>query len=153
MTRSTSISTRRITNYRPNSGKRANNFYSRRRPKKTSLWEFKKRFDDFFEKISEVNRADLARYVCHRKAIIEFLQTQLALQKEGKYKREETLHSIIFPQGSTSDDLLFEDHNLWLVDERLAFHVCLSSDRQIKKTQVLQNKSRKEPDILVFDRA
>lgn len=115
--------------------------------------EFKTRFDEFFEKISEVNRADLARYVCHRKAIIEFLQKQLASQEDQKYKPEDRVHSIIFPRGKTSSEVPFEDHNLWLIDERLAFHVFLSSDRQIKQAHVLENKSKKEPDILIFDKA
>ena len=114
--------------------------------------EFKERFDEFFEKISEVNRADLARYVCHRKAIIEFLQKQLSMKIDGKYQPEERIHNIIFPRGKCSEELLFEDHNLWLVDERLAFHVFLSSDQKIKKAPVLENKSEKEPDILIFDR-
>ena len=114
---------------------------------------FKDQFDEYFEKISEVNRSDLARYVCHRKAIIEFLQQQLAVQDDGKYRREDRIHSIIFPRGKTSDDLLFEDHNLWLVDERLAFHVYLSSDQSIRQAKPLQNDSKREPDILVFDKA
>ncbi len=115
--------------------------------------QFKERFDDYFEKISEVNRSDLARYVCHRKAIIEFLQKQLALLDGGKYPREERIHSIVFPRGRSSDDLLFDDHNLWLIDERLAFHVFLSSDQSIKQAQPLKSKSKKEPDILVFGKA
>lgn len=114
---------------------------------------FIERFDDYFEKISEVNRADLARYVCHRKAIIEFLRKQLALQDDGKYRREERIHSIIFPRGRTSNEVPFEEHNLWLIDERLAFHAFLSSDQPIRQAPVLQNESQKKPDILVFDKA
>jgi hypothetical protein len=106
----------------------------------------------YFEEISEVNRADLARYVCHRKAIIEFLQKQLTIQDNGKYRRDR-IHSIIFPRGKTSDEVLFEDHNLWLVDERLVFHAFLSSDKPIKRLAILDNSSKKEPDILVFDKA
>lgn len=115
--------------------------------------KFKDRFDKYFEEISEVNRADLARYVCHRKAIIEFLRNQLTIQSSGKYRREDRIHTIIFPRGKTSDEVLFEDHNLWLIDERLVFHVYLSSDKPIKQFSVLENSSRKEPDIVVFDKA
>jgi hypothetical protein len=115
--------------------------------------QFKNRFKEYFEKISEVNHADLAQYVCHRKAIIEFLRRQLEIQDDGKYKREDRIHDIIFPRGKTSDDVGFEEHNLWLVDERLAFHVFLSSDQPIRKAKVLENESKKEPDILVFDKA
>ena len=91
--------------------------------------------------------------MCHRKAIIEFLQKQLTLANGGKYRREERIHSIIFPRGRTSDEVLFEDHNLWLVDERLAFHIFLSSDKPLKRLQVLDSASKKEPDIIVFDKA
>ena len=114
---------------------------------------FEERFERYFEEISEVNRADLARYVCHRKAIIEFLRKQLSVQEDGKYHREDRIHSIIFPRGKTSDEVLFEDHNLWLVDERLVFHLFLSSDKPIKQLKVLESPSKKEPDIIVFDKA
>lgn len=114
---------------------------------------FEDRFNEYFEKVSEVNRADLARYVCHRKAIIEFLRRQLSFQANGKYRNEDRIHSIIFPRGKTSDDVLFEEHNLWLVDERLAFHVFLSSDKPISQAEPLQSESGREPDILVFDKA
>ena len=93
-------------------------------PTDTELEGFEERLNRFFEEISEVNRADLARYVCHRKAIIEFLQKQLTIQ-DGKYRQEDRVHNIIFPRGKTSDEVLFEDHNLWLVDERLVFHAFL----------------------------
>ena len=102
-------------------------------PEGTEFDQFEERFQRFFEEISEVKRADLARYVCHRKAIIEFLQKQLTLQEDGRYRREGRIHSIIFPRGKTSDEVLFDDHNLWLVDERLAFHLFLSSDKPIKQ--------------------
>ena len=52
-------------------------------PTDTELEGFEERLNRFFEEISEVNRADLARYVCHRKAIIEFLQKQLTIQDDG----------------------------------------------------------------------
>jgi len=122
-------------------------------PPDAGLEQFEERLDRYFEEISEVNRADLARYVCHRKAIIEFLQRQLTIQDDGKYRREDRIHNIIFPRGRTSDEVLFEDHNLWLVDERLVFHLFLSSDKPIKQLKVLDNSSKKEPDIVVFDRA
>jgi len=114
---------------------------------------YKQRFDDYFEKITEANKADLARYVCNRKAIIEFLKNQLSLQVDEKYNKEDQIHDIIFPRGRTSEDVFFNDHNLWLIDERLAFHTYLASDQSLKLAKPLQNKSKKEPDILVFDKA
>lgn len=122
-------------------------------PKDSEFDDFKKKFEEYFEKVSEINRADLARYVCHRKAILEFLKKQLSVQSSGKYKLEDRIHSIIFPMGKTSDDVMFEDHNLWVIDERLAFHIFLSSDQAIRKAAPLDNNSGKELDIMVFDKA
>jgi hypothetical protein len=71
-------------------------------PADAELAQFEERLDKYFEEISEVNRADLARYVCHRKAIIEFLQKQLTIREDGKYRPEDRIHSIIFPRGTRS---------------------------------------------------
>ena len=43
--------------------------------------------------------------------------------------------------------------NLWVVDERLAYHRFLASDKTLKSMPVLDSKSKKEPDIAVFDQA
>ncbi|MFA5118809.1 MAG: ATP-binding protein [Candidatus Omnitrophota bacterium] len=118
-----------------------------------NLEQYKQRFHEYFEKITEANSADLARYVCSRKAIIEFLKKQLSLQENGKYSQENQIHDIIFPRGKTSDNILFNEHNLWLIDERLAFHTYLTSDQPIQQAKLLQSQSKKEPDILVFDKA
>lgn len=115
--------------------------------------EFEEHLEEYFAKISEVNRADLARYVTHRKAIIEFLRHQLARKDDGNYSLEDKIHGIIFPRSKTSDEVSFEGHNLWLVDERLAFHVFLSSDKPISQANHLTSDSKKEPDILIFDKA
>jgi hypothetical protein len=115
--------------------------------------KFRERFDKYFETISELNQAHLARYVCDRKAIIDFLNQQLTRKADGKYRLEDRIHSIIFPRGKTSNDVFFKDHNLWLIDERLAFHVYLSSDKPINKLEPLQNLSKKELDIIIFDKA
>jgi hypothetical protein len=55
--------------------------------------------------------------------------------------------------GATSDDVLFDMHNLWLLDERLAYHKFLASDKQLRKTSPIVSTSQKEPDIIVFDKA
>jgi hypothetical protein len=115
--------------------------------------EFEDQFADYFEQVSELNQSDLARYVCHRKAIIQFLRRQLSIREDEGYHPEHRVHSIIFPRGKTSEDVAFDQHNLWLVDERLGFHVYLSSDKPIGGATPLDSRSRKRPDILLFDRA
>lgn len=55
--------------------------------------------------------------------------------------------------GKTSDEVPMQDHNLWLLDEKLAYHEFLASDKQLRTMPPLNNESQKEPDIIVFDKA
>src|SRR5690606_19769492 len=53
-----------------------------------------------------------------------------------------------------SSELLMDEANLWLVDERLAFHNYLGSDKTIKSMPITGSESTKEPDLCalnVFD--
>ncbi len=115
--------------------------------------EYTQKFDSYFTKITDVNQSDLARYVFDRKLVLQFLQKLLGIQEEGKYAKEDKIHKLIFPMGATSDDVPFENHNLWLLDERLAYHRYLASDRQLRQAAPLENSSKKELDIIVFDKA
>ena len=41
------------------------------------------------------------------------------------------IHSIVFPRGKQSGEVGAEQQNLWLIDDRLAFHEHLFSDISI----------------------
>ena len=112
---------------------------------------FSARLEAYFEKVTNINAADLARYVCHRKAVLDFLQKLLRVQADGRYALEQHVHNLIFPMGATSSDILLEDHNLWLVDEKLAYHTFLASDKQLRTLQPHNGDSQKEPDIIAYD--
>jgi hypothetical protein len=115
--------------------------------------QYKKRLEEYIEKVSDIRSSDLARYVCQRRTTLEFLQRQLRIQKSGKHSTEAVIHNIIFPMGKTSDEVLLDEHNLWLVDEKLVFHRYLASDKPLKSLDVLESDSGQEPDIIVFDSA
>ena len=89
---------------------------------------YKERFQTQFEKISEANKAALAEYVAHRKVIIELLQKGLQIDDSSKYSKESYIHNLIYPMRRTSDEIEFQAHNLWLIDERLAYCAYISSD-------------------------
>ena len=56
------------------------------------------------------------------------------------------------PMRETSDSIISEDcGNLWLIDERLAFHSYLASDKTIKSMPITSDDSTKEPDICAFN--
>lgn len=93
----------------------------------------------------------LADLLIQRKSILLLLKKMLKISKDGNYKLEEDLHNLIFPMGQSNDSIPYEYHNLWLLDERLAFHSFVNSDKQIRKNPYLLSDSQKEPDICIFD--
>ena len=72
-------------------------------------------------------------------------------QEQQKYTYEKNIHQLIFPMTKTSDDIDYLQHNLWIIDEKLAYHHYLASDIKLKKIGEMENGSEKEPDILIFD--
>lgn len=110
-------------------------------------------FEEYWKEVTELSKTSLAEYVTRRKAILKMLENTLEITEDGRFKREETIHSIICPMQHTSDDVRFEEMNLWLIDERLAYHRFLASDKTLKSMPILNSKSGKEPDIAVFDQA
>ena len=72
---------------------------------------------------------------------------------DRRYFKEEVIHGLIVPLRSSSEDLDYEDHNLWILDDRLAFYAFFRSDRPFN-TFVEGVESGREPDIAaVFDRS
>ncbi len=90
--------------------------------------EYLDKFSKWWEEYNDLGKAALAKYVTHRKRVLEILEDALRLKDTGKYSREEIIHRIIFPLRSTSDDIAYSDHNLWIIDEKLAYHEYLASD-------------------------
>ncbi|KFF22355.1 hypothetical protein [Chryseobacterium sp. JM1] len=92
---------------------------------------------------------NLADYMMRRKAIIKLFDKFLDADEKGKYKLEEDVHNLIFPLGFTNNDLSYENHNLWLLDERFVSYRFIASDKSI--TSFSQIKSRKETDLILVD--
>jgi hypothetical protein len=114
--------------------------------------EYYGRLQKFVEDENEIGKTSLAKYVVHRRVILELLDKYLSQdQSTGDYGLEKTIHSLVFPMRSTSEDVPFEQQNLWIIDERLTFHTFLSSDVPLNKTSVLENESASRPDLLIFN--
>jgi hypothetical protein len=64
---------------------------------------------------------------------------------------EEVIHNIIFPMKTTSDEIMYEQQNLWLIDERLTHHSFLASDKPLTSMEVVDGESLTRPDILIFN--
>ena len=111
--------------------------------------DYRKRVDKYFCSAQQLKQTDLARYVLHRKYILELLEAALQIDDNGHYCKEERVHEIIMPMRITSDDIKFQDNNLWIIDERLVFHHYLASDKTFKSMEVTDCDSHRRPDILV----
>ena len=112
----------------------------------THLDEYKQRFEEHVARISDENKSILAKYVAHRKSIIDLFEFGMRQQDDGKFVKEEYMHNLIYPMRKGSDDIGYEQHNLWLVDERLAYFFYAASDLPF-------NNDRKEdrPDLILFN--
>lgn len=115
--------------------------------------DFQKLFDEYCGSITELSRASLAEYVIRRKAVIDLLEQALEADASGKYSKESRIHSIICPMQVTSDEIGFDDMNLWLIDDRLAYHHFLASDKKINAIPVLENDVNRRMDLAIFDAA
>jgi hypothetical protein len=91
----------------------------------------------------------LADYMFRRKSIIDLFDKYLEADEKGEYKLESDIHNLIFPMGITIDNIDYETHNLWLLDERFATYRFIASDKPL--TSVSQKKSTKEPDLIMTD--
>lgn len=108
--------------------------------------EYQRQFQETIGKVSDVNRAALAEYVVHRRIILNLFGHGLDIKDDGKFNLEKYMHQLIYPMRSTSDDMPYENHNLWLLDEKLSFCQFISSDKPFDNAQ-----GEDRADLLVLD--
>lgn len=108
---------------------------------------YEKRVEDYLQQVSALKQSDLANYVTHRRVIIDLLAKAIERDASGQYVHEDMIHELIVPMRVTSDDLAFRRQSLWLLDERLAFHDFLASDKPLAQMPITESGSGKEPDI------
>ena len=116
--------------------------------------DYRKRLDDYLKTAEGIKRSDLANYVSHRRVIIDLLEMAIQKKDGGSYAREDLIHTLIMPMRKDSNEIPVESCNLWLIDERLAFHDYLASDKPLGSMPITGALSGKEPDIValtVFD--
>ena len=116
--------------------------------------DYSSRLADYLRKAEDIKKSDLVSYVSHRKVILDLLAKAIERGPDGRYSREDLIHSLIMPMRTDSNEVLLDNCNLWIVDERLAFHDYLSSDKPLSALPITSCKATKEPDICalnVFD--
>lgn len=102
--------------------------------------------EDLVKQISETSKSDLIHYVSMRKCVLDIFAKSLQLDETGKHKSEGDVHDIIMQRKRDSDEIDWETHNLWMLDERLNFAAYISSEKPIN------DGKGSRTDITVFDK-
>ena len=113
--------------------------------------KYRERIDDYMSRVKDLKKSDLANYVAHRRVILDIFEQAMKRKDDGKFNREEILHSLIMPMKIDSNEINPDGCNLWLLDERLAFHDYLASDKPLSSFPVTGTSSTKEPDIFAIN--
>src|SRR5690606_30254028 len=98
------------------------------------------RIKEIVDKIDENNKEALAEYVVHRKKVIELIEAARKYGASGTHAPEDTIHDLVFRRFSDNVESDYFEHNLWLIDDALAFLPYISSDR------AMHGKGRKKGD-------
>lgn len=113
--------------------------------------KYRARLAAYLAKVDDIKKSDLANYVFHRKVILDILQHAIRRGTDGKYAREDLIHELIMPMRKISNDIRLDSCNLWLIDERLAFHDFLASDKPLVTMEITGSEDSKEPDICALN--
>ena len=100
--------------------------------------------NEILKNVTETAKNDLAHYVCQRRRIIELFDDLRKRIDNGKAHKESEMHNLIFPMIKDDREIEYEDHNLWLLDERFNFTQYIASDK------VISSSDHKEPDLAIF---
>ena len=106
--------------------------------------DFQAIFEEYCQQLSGINQASLSEYVTRRKSVLTLLERGMNRKEDGKFNKEKYLHELIYPMRESSDGIAYEQHNLWLIDERLSYCSYISSD-------IPFDDQKKRPDILILD--
>lgn len=86
---------------------------------------------DVVASISQTSKNDLIHYVSMRKCVLDLFGKALETDERGKHRSEGEVHEIIMPRRKDSEMINYEQHNLWILDERLNFAEYVTSDKPI----------------------
>ncbi|MGE0294210.1 MAG: ATP-binding protein [Hyphomonadaceae bacterium] len=107
--------------------------------------ELGEKISQLIESISDNSKNDLIHYVSMRKCVLDLFSKSLEIGACGKHKSEGEVHDIIMPRKKDSEELNYDAHNLWILDERLNFTSYVSSDKPLQS-------SGDRTDITVYNR-
>lgn len=99
--------------------------------------------------LDQTKKDALAEYVLHRRSVIELVEAARKFKGDGSRAPEDEIHELVFRRFGDSHSVGYFQHNLWLLDDALAFLPYVSSDRTLHGSR--RRKGDKVPDLLFFD--
>lgn len=111
---------------------------------KNSKFEITDKFYEAVNSLTELGKSELSHYVILRRLVLDLFKKSLTWNDDQKYSKEKVIHDIIFPTRCDSDSIPYDEHNLWIVDEKLCFHEYLASDKPL-------NTKDERPDLVIFN--
>jgi hypothetical protein len=117
-----------------------------------SIEDKKKALHEFMQEFNDAAMFTLADYVVHRRAVLDLLAESVKVldQESEKYATEDQIHTIICPMKVTSEDVSPDQMNLWVIDERMAFHHYLASDKPHQTVAAVTMDGQDRSDLLIF---
>jgi len=119
--------------------------------------DFSKTIIRVAEGLQQSEKLSLAQHVTRRKMVIELLEVLLKRYRQvgdkDDHYLEKTIHSVLCPTGVNAADpskLVARSHDLWVVDERLAFSRAFASDKRIDGI-LTDSNSQLRPDLIVWN--
>lgn len=97
-------------------------------------------------KIPEDAKEALAVYVAYRNHVIKVFREMLNRNEDG-LATEDKVHQLIYPRYKDSEQIDYSSHNLWLIDDDLAYARYISSDRTPEGTA--RKKGQFAHDLLI----
>lgn len=110
--------------------------------------DYQERLAKYLDTVMDINQSDLTAYVSRRRVILDLLAKLIRSASDGSYSREDAIHSLLIPMRVDSNAISTDASNLWIIDEGLAFHEYLASDKTLRSMPITDSDSTKEPDIL-----
>lgn len=105
----------------------------------------------YIRDLNEIGQSDLAQYIVHRRVVLELFDQHLK-RSDGRYSQEKAVHALIVPLKVDSNEMEYEQQNLWIIDERLTYHKYLASDKPFNQIDESSSESMDRPDLIVFNR-
>ena len=116
------------------------------------LRDFRDGYREALRDLNQMAMHELAMYITDRRSVIDFLWDRLKASNNGKFQDEAAIHDIFFPRKETSMDIAWDESNLWLIDERLAFQQFAASDFTFRE-QMEDSNSQLRTDVnVLYDR-